>query len=69
VSWNGSTRDARPVYQLGYPADETIPELYARLGREPGTGLRGGEAEAYEALIHEAEGNLEAAFDLKPEPV
>jgi len=53
--------------QLGYPADETIPELYARLGREPGTGLRGGEAETYEALIREAEANLEAAFDLKPE--
>jgi uncharacterized protein (DUF885 family)/Tol biopolymer transport system component len=51
---------------LGYPAEETIPELYARLVREGDPVPRGQEAEAYEAIIEAAEARLDEAFDIRP---
>jgi uncharacterized protein (DUF885 family)/WD40 repeat protein len=51
---------------LGYPAEESIPELYARLARESGPVPRGQEAQAYEAIIKAAENRLDQAFGIRP---
>ena len=52
--------------ELGYPADASIPDLYARLAQEGGTVSGNKVAETYEALIHEAEGKLDTAFERRP---
>ncbi|MGD8397920.1 MAG: DUF885 family protein, partial [Anaerolineae bacterium] len=51
---------------LGYPAGESIPELYARLARDSGTVSGSRAADAYEAILRDAEANLDDAFDLRP---
>ncbi|MCA9933817.1 MAG: DUF885 domain-containing protein [Ardenticatenaceae bacterium] len=53
--------------ELGYPADESLPELMARVARDGGT-LYGDDIVAeYEAIISEAEQNVGPAFDLRPQ--
>jgi uncharacterized protein (DUF885 family)/Tol biopolymer transport system component len=60
--------EMRAAFQeLGYPAEESIPELYARLQRESGTVWGAEVAETYEGIIGEAEENLDAAFGIRPE--
>ena len=52
--------------ELGYPEDESIPDLYARLARESGFVSGSRVAETYKAMIEEAEQNLDSAFDIRP---
>jgi uncharacterized protein (DUF885 family)/Tol biopolymer transport system component len=60
--------EMRTVFdELGYPQDESLPELYARVAREAGSVQGGQVAEAYEAIIDEAESKLDAAFDIRPQ--
>jgi uncharacterized protein (DUF885 family) len=51
---------------LGYPAEDSIPALYARLAQEGGYYQGEEIATAYEALIQEAEQKVAPAFDLRP---
>jgi uncharacterized protein (DUF885 family)/Tol biopolymer transport system component/streptogramin lyase len=53
--------------QLGYPQEDGIPALYSRLAQE-GDWVSGAKvAEMYEAIIDEAEVNLDTAFDIRPQ--
>jgi uncharacterized protein (DUF885 family) len=52
--------------ELGYPEDESIPDLYARLARESGSVSGRRVAETYEAMIEEAAQKLDPAFDIRP---
>ncbi|MEZ4645534.1 MAG: DUF885 domain-containing protein [Chloroflexota bacterium] len=53
--------------ELGYPADESLTKSMQRVAQESGT-LYGDEILAgYESLIAEAEANVGAAFDLRPQ--
>jgi uncharacterized protein (DUF885 family) len=52
--------------QLGYPQDENLPELYARVVADSGS-LSGDEiVKGYEAIITNADQNIGVAFDLRP---
>jgi uncharacterized protein (DUF885 family) len=52
--------------ELGYPEDESLAELFGRVAREGGF-ISGSEViERYEALIEEADQNLDTAFDMRP---
>lgn len=53
--------------ELGYPADEGLPELYGRVARDGGTLFGQEILEEYEALIAGAQANVGAAFDLTPQ--
>jgi uncharacterized protein (DUF885 family) len=53
--------------QLGYPADEGLPELYGRVAQDGGVLFGQEILEQYEALIVEAQANVSQAFDLTPE--
>jgi uncharacterized protein (DUF885 family) len=53
--------------QLGYPEDESLIELFNRVASDSGE-LTGEEiAAVYEALIEEANLNLDPAFDIRPQ--
>ncbi len=52
--------------ELGYPADENIPQLYRRVAQDGGT-LTGSEIVAtYEAIIAEAKTTVAPVFDMQP---
>ncbi len=51
---------------LGYPENESIPQLIGRAAQDSGT-LRGEEiVKGYEAIIQAAERDIASAFDLRP---
>ena len=52
--------------ELGYPEDESISELYARVARDGGYVSGDMVLRTYETLIEDAEQNLDEAFDLLP---
>jgi uncharacterized protein (DUF885 family) len=52
--------------QLGYPEDESLPDLYARLPMDSGTLSGGGIVQGYEDIITNVEQYLGGAFDLRP---
>lgn len=52
--------------QLGYPQDEELSALYDRVMRDGGYVSGNNVVETYEALIDEADQNLDAAFDIRP---
>lgn len=52
--------------QLGYPADETLQELYARVAADGGIIAAPDVKPAYEAIIEAAEVDLLEAFDIFP---
>jgi uncharacterized protein (DUF885 family) len=52
--------------QLGYPEDESLPELYARLAADSGTLSGAGIVQGYEDIITTVEQYLGGAFDLRP---
>jgi len=52
--------------ELGYPKDESLPELYARVVKDGGT-LSGDEiVQGYEDIISNVDQNISSAFDLRP---
>ena len=53
--------------QLGYPQDAGLPALYARLAQDGGWVSGARVAETYEAILAQAERDLDAAFDIRPE--
>ncbi len=53
--------------ELGYPADESLPELYGRVAVDGGMVYGEEILQRYEALIAEAQANLGDAFDLIPQ--
>lgn len=52
--------------ELGYPSDENLPALFGRVARDGGSLYGNAIVAGYEAIIEEAERNLDAAFDLRP---
>jgi len=52
--------------ELGYPQDESLPELFDRVAQDGGSVAGGKVIETYESLIDEADANLDAAFDIRP---
>jgi uncharacterized protein (DUF885 family) len=53
--------------QLGYPQNESLPQLYARVATDGGS-LYGDEiVRGYEQIIEHADQNIAAAFDLRPD--
>jgi len=60
--------EMRTVFdQLGYPVDETLPELFDRVERDGGA-LTGDEiAAGYEAIIEDAKERVAPVFDLQPQ--
>jgi uncharacterized protein (DUF885 family)/Tol biopolymer transport system component len=61
--------EMRAVFKgLGYPVEGVgLPDLFDRVAAESGV-IRGSEvAQTYEALLQEADQNLDRAFDLRPE--
>jgi uncharacterized protein (DUF885 family) len=51
---------------LGYPEDESLPELYERVAEDGGFVPADEMVETFEAIITEAEENLSVAFDIFP---
>ena len=52
--------------ELGYPKDESLPELYARVVRD-GCTLSGDEiVQGYENIISNVDQNISEAFDMRP---
>ena len=52
--------------ELGYPKDESLPDLYARVINDGGT-LSGDEiVQGYEDIISNVDQNISSAFDLRP---
>lgn len=59
--------DMRSIFdELGYPEDESLSELFRRVAAEGGFVSGSQIVETYEALIEEADQNLDAAFDMRP---
>ncbi|MBN2007204.1 MAG: DUF885 family protein [Anaerolineae bacterium] len=53
--------------ELGYPQDESLPDLYERVARDDGF-VSGGEAPAlFESIIKDAQERTSAMFDLRPQ--
>jgi uncharacterized protein (DUF885 family) len=52
--------------ELGYPEDESLSELFHRVATDGGRVSGSQVIETYEALIEEADQNLDAAFDIRP---
>lgn len=52
--------------QLGYPQDETLPQLFNRVASDSGFLSGNDIMTAYEAIIADAEARVSAAFDLRP---
>lgn len=53
--------------QLGYPADETLPQLMARVVTDSGRVFGDDIVATYEAIINEAKQNVSPAFDIVPQ--
>ena len=53
--------------ELGYPEDESLPELYDRVAEEGGYVAAEEVMGSYEAIIKEAEGRLDEAFAIRPQ--
>jgi uncharacterized protein (DUF885 family) len=51
---------------LGYPANESLPELYSRLATDGGMVVNSEIVSTYEDIISQAEANVGRAFDLQP---
>jgi uncharacterized protein (DUF885 family) len=52
--------------QRGYPQDESLPELYARVVNDSGTYSGGDIVQGYEDIIRTIDQNIGEAFDLRP---
>jgi uncharacterized protein (DUF885 family) len=52
--------------QLGYPEDESLAQLYARVVQASGFVPAGEMVATYEAIIDQAERDLGVAFDIRP---
>ena len=52
--------------QLGYPQDESLPELYAHVAAESGSLTGADIVRGYENIISTVEQNIGVAFDLRP---
>lgn len=52
--------------ELGYPQDEGLPALFNRVAADSGQVSGNAVVETYEAIIREADGKLDAVFDLRP---
>lgn len=52
---------------LGYPDNESLPQLFDQVEQDGGQVPAGQVLETYEALIEEADRNLDAVFDIRPE--
>jgi uncharacterized protein (DUF885 family) len=52
--------------ELGYPGDESLPELFSRVARDGGTLSGSAIVAGYEDIIEDAEKRTEVAFDLLP---
>jgi uncharacterized protein (DUF885 family) len=53
--------------ELGYPQDESLPDLFDRVAADSGHISGQQVLETYEQLIAQAEQNLDAAFDVRPQ--
>jgi uncharacterized protein (DUF885 family) len=53
--------------ELGYPEDESLPELYNRVADEGGYVAAKEVMATYEAIIREAEGRLDEVFAIRPQ--
>jgi uncharacterized protein (DUF885 family) len=59
--------EMRTVFdQLGYPQDESLPELYAHVVNDSGTYFGEDIVQGYEAIINNADLNVDVVFDLRP---
>jgi uncharacterized protein (DUF885 family) len=59
--------DMRSIFdQLGYPADESIPELYSRVSTDGGVYSGAEIIQGYEDIIKTADQSIGSAFDLRP---
>ena len=52
--------------QLGYPQDESIPELFSRVVNDSGTYSGTAIVQGYEDIITTADQSISEAFDLRP---
>ncbi|MGC1120348.1 MAG: DUF885 domain-containing protein [Candidatus Methanofastidiosia archaeon] len=60
-------QEMRSIFdELGYPADESLSELFQRVSRDSGSVSGSDVAELYQTLIEEAEQNLDSVFDIAP---
>jgi len=53
--------------QLGYPQEQSLAQLYNRVGADGGSVAGDQILSTYEQLIQEAEGRLDPIFDLRPQ--
>jgi uncharacterized protein (DUF885 family) len=53
--------------ELGYPDRESLPQLFDRVEQDGGFVPGSQVMETYEAIIDEADKNLDVAFDIRPE--
>jgi uncharacterized protein (DUF885 family)/metal-dependent hydrolase (beta-lactamase superfamily II) len=61
-------RETRSIFdQLGYPQDESLPELFDRVAQDGGQVSGNQVIETYEELIEQADQDLTSAFDLRPQ--
>ncbi|MBU7014995.1 MAG: DUF885 domain-containing protein [Theionarchaea archaeon] len=60
-------QEMRSIFdELGYPADESLSDLFQRVSRDSGYVSGSDVAEMYQTLIEEAEQNLDSVFDIAP---
>jgi uncharacterized protein (DUF885 family) len=60
--------DMREIFnELGYPQDESLPELYNRVANDSGYIPSDQVVETYEMIIEEADRNIDVAFDIRPQ--
>jgi uncharacterized protein (DUF885 family) len=52
--------------QLGYPQDESLPQLYGRVVKDSGTLSGAAIVQGYENIISTADQHIAEAFDLRP---
>jgi uncharacterized protein (DUF885 family) len=59
--------DMRVIFdQLGYPQDESIPDLFSRVAQDSGYASGDEIVQRYEEIISAADQNIASAFDLRP---
>jgi len=59
--------DMRTIFdQLGYPQEEDLPSLFARVAQESGYASGDEIVQGYEEIISAADQNIASAFDLRP---